>query len=686
MKSFFSKRFSSVKTYPGLVLFVICCLLQTSLLQANNEKIDSLKNLLNTPVHDTIRIKALIDLGEKYYYIDQETAKTYYTEAKNFALKNSEKNPKHRDIFLKLKAVALTQIGYIHRSQGNFVEASETYFKVLDIGNTIYNDDIIFDGYNSIGIINHLRKEYSIAEKYYKLAMEVAERTENIIAKSRMLNNFGVLYYDYGNNTDSIPLKMEYYEKALRNYLEMLDIRVRLNDLRGQVICYNNLGNVTSQKATFLENENHIRQELHKAINYYQKAYAIAEKLNDLTHLSRATGNLADVYLVKYEKYKNVSSNERKAFVDSIEFYISESYKHAKELGSLLQKNAVSEMAMGIFHKVGNSDKALEYAKIYINTKEQIFSEEKERYIDEMNIRYETEKKESEIKLLNSENQIINLKVNKATRERNLYIIIAFSFFILSGLIYKLYYNRKKTEKILATKNKDLKFLNTTKDKFISILAHDLKNPISAFGNIAETLETDFDKLDNEKKKTCIQQLNRSSKQLNTLLKNMLEWALIKNKHSETEIDKLDVRHISEEAIKSISSLSSGKNINIINSIPSGIIVNANKLYAVSVFNNLVTNAVKFSKNNSPVVVSATKNDKEVIISVEDKGIGISEDDIKKLFRIDVDASTIGRAEEKGTGMGLILSKEFIDKMNGKIWIKSKPGEGSTFFFTLPLV
>jgi len=269
-----------------------------------------------------------------------------------------------------------------------------------------------------------------------------------------------------------------------------------------------------------------------------------------------------------------------------------------------------------------------------------------------MRIKYETKKKEDEIALLSKENELNEIRINHARKEKAMFILIAFSLLILSGLLYILYTIRKRTNKLLKEKNKELHLLNSTKDKFISILAHDLKNPFSAFLNISETLHNEFDEIDMERKKKYIERIYEASKQINNLLKNILQWAVIQNNPRKIETTLLNLHETTNEVCRTLAPYIQEHNVQVENFIPPGIQVYANRTFLITILNNLITNAVKFSENGNPVQVSASADKRAACVTVTDQGIGIAPQDIEKLFRMDIDTHTIGTSKEKGSGMG----------------------------------
>lgn len=237
--------------------------------------------------------------------------------------------------------------------------------------------------------------------------------------------------------------------------------------------------------------------------------------------------------------------------------------------------------------------------------------------------------------------------------------------------------------KMLFDSEKQLKELNDNKDKFFSIISHDLRSPFNSLLGLTNLLAEDIDELRNEDIKGITADINKASKNLLNLLDNLLEWSRLKTGRIEFEPNDENLYEIIFNVIYLLRGNALTKEISIINNVNKDIIINADINMLSSVFQNLISNAIKFTGKGGEITVSAEEKDTEIEISVQDNGVGMSDDDIGKLFRIDVNHSTLGTAKEKGTGLGLILCKELIEKNGGKIWAESKPGDGSTFRFTL---
>ncbi len=246
--------------------------------------------------------------------------------------------------------------------------------------------------------------------------------------------------------------------------------------------------------------------------------------------------------------------------------------------------------------------------------------------------------------------------------------------------------SERKTE-TMAIENSELRLreLVATKDKFFSIIAHDLKSPFNAimgFSNlIAEQVRNkDFDGLD-EYASVILQ----SSQRAVDLLNNLMEWSRSQTGHMTFKPEMSDLVVLVNDAIALLKNSALQKSIAISLELPPKLYLTVDRAMINSVLRNLLSNAIKFSNSNGKIVITIEQNRKECLICMKDNGIGIDPVNINKLFRMDQTFSTPGTHKEKGTGLGLLLAKEFIEKHRGKIWLDSLPGKGSNFYFTLPL-
>jgi signal transduction histidine kinase/ligand-binding sensor domain-containing protein len=263
--------------------------------------------------------------------------------------------------------------------------------------------------------------------------------------------------------------------------------------------------------------------------------------------------------------------------------------------------------------------------------------------------------------------------------------IILILVFIFISRFRNLKKQKIQLEKSVAIKTSELRELNVSKDKFFSIIAHDLKNPFSSILSVSEMLKEDIKSADNATLENYAGIINTSAVQTMRLLENLLEWANSqRGKISFTPVP-LDLHELLDEEFSVLSELASGKNIELKNSIKNNMTIMADKNMIKTILRNLISNAIKFTHKNGRVEVMAAVDTKEVEISVQDNGIGMSKETMAKLFRLDGNLSTRGTENEKGTGLGLFLCKEFVEKHGGKIWVESEQGKGSIFKIVLPV-
>ncbi|QTA85150.1 hybrid sensor histidine kinase/response regulator [Desulfonema magnum] len=238
-------------------------------------------------------------------------------------------------------------------------------------------------------------------------------------------------------------------------------------------------------------------------------------------------------------------------------------------------------------------------------------------------------------------------------------------------------------KKELSQLNARLSELNAAKDKFFSIIAHDLKSPFNGLINLTSFVVESFEDLDRKTIKEYMELIHNSSKETFTLLENLLEWSRSQTGRIIWNPRKTDIKDVVNKNLALFRQMADEKNIFLTNEIKKNIFVYADENMIATVIRNLVTNALKYTNSCGKVSVRYQDAGDFVEILVSDTGVGIEKEHIDKLFRIDIHYSTRGTAKEHGSGLGLILCKEFVEKNRGKIRVESEPGKGTTFGFTL---
>lgn len=244
--------------------------------------------------------------------------------------------------------------------------------------------------------------------------------------------------------------------------------------------------------------------------------------------------------------------------------------------------------------------------------------------------------------------------------------------------------SRKLAELQIIRQNEKLMELNTMKDKFFSIISHDLKNPLNVILGFINVLTTEFEELETKEVQKYLSIINESSKQLNSILENLLLWANTHQNHINFQPEVFNLHTCITEQISIIRNQAEKKQISIHYNQRKICFVFADKKMIGNILYNLLTNAIKFTYKTGNITLSHTHHNDQIIVSIKDDGVGINPDDMEYLFSISKKTSKLGTDNEKGNGFGLILCKEFAERNGGKIWAESKPGLGSTFKFTIP--
>jgi two-component system, sensor histidine kinase and response regulator len=241
----------------------------------------------------------------------------------------------------------------------------------------------------------------------------------------------------------------------------------------------------------------------------------------------------------------------------------------------------------------------------------------------------------------------------------------------------------KYSKDLISRQNEELKELNAMKDKFFSTMAHDLKNPLSSVLGFSEILSSSADASDWESTKEMAEYIRKEAVSAFNLLENLLLWSRSQTNRLQIIIQPAILSVIVDECFNTLSAQAVNKNIKLNSEVDKDIMVNVDLNLTASIFKNLISNAIKFSYPGKTITIRSTKQEDSIIVSVNNFGIGIKPESIKTLFKIDSSHSTHGTNDEKGTGLGLILCREFLDKLGGRIWVESFPDAGTTFYFTL---
>ena len=698
------------------------------------QKADSLRNILSSPIHDTTRVIVLNQLCVTYRSQDIKKALKYGEEGLALAKKNNfkkgiatslsniglawyrqrefEKAKSFLDESYKIfkilednKGIAnyYTAIGDIYSQQQLDDDALKSYNQAIDIYRKINLPVAIIRTTNSIGQTFYIREKYGKAMEYYLKALNYAEKSsEEKEVANAYINVANVLnaQSDYKNAIQYLTKSLRYFEQtgdkynmgvcynniaanyinqdSLAQSLKFLDkslqIYIGLKDKKGQAACYLNIGIVSDKN-----------EDYQKAINFYNSALKINEFLKDKYRITTCLANLTISYL-KLKEYNAVIQASEKGL------------KIARELNAFSIQRIYYDNLASTYDSLKNYKLAYENYKLLKQVDDSIFNIEKRKQVLELEAKYQSEKKEIQISNLTKDIKLQSIQLEKKRNLQWFLVVVSVLVFILSIVFYRLYALKLNSSRLLAQKNQELevlnhtlsgseaalKELNATKDKFFTIIAHDIKNPLSAYRSVTKMLANSFFELSEQQKLEYIRGINKSSENLYELFQNLLQWSTSQSGTMKFKPQEIDMGIIAYKAVAVLQESADKKNIQVDMNVKTDSYAFGDINMVSSVMVNLLSNAIKYTKPGGSISVNSSDSGNYIRMAVIDNGIGITKEDINKLFKVEIDHKTIGDSEEKGTGIGLILCKEFVSRNGGEIWVDSEYGKGSTFYFTLP--
>lgn len=672
------KQISKIPTY---VIFIAAFLLGSVNFTFAKQSIeDSLKQQIIKTEQDSSKAKLLLQLARSIKDNNKEKSIEYYLEALKF----------ERDKYTQ--AVTIDTIGLYNWQLGKFKVAIKYFTKALTIFTDLNDSTWIGKVTNNIATANWGLGNSLEALEFYQIALKIRRKTGDKLGVSNILNNIGLIYQDWG-----------LYDEAFIWHNDALNIAFEIENYIAIAYSYSNVG-------TYYENKG----DYEKALHYHKLGYKniLMDDKNSRSN-SFFLKNLGDVYS-KMGKLDYALSNYKKSFIhaksinnknriaiaeyclgkthfklnniDSASKYINSSYKKSLKFGydDLIKDNQF--ILSEIEERKGNNSKALKYFKSASAMKDSTFNKEKIAKFTDLQVKYFLEQKSQENTLLRFNNEMNELAIKEQKYIRNFLVISGVFILIILVIISKSRATFKKLNAKLNKSEKELLEINDNKDKFFTIISHDLRSPFGGLLGMTDMLVSDYDELSSDEIKEMIKIIKHSSNNIYELLNGLLEWARTQTGRMEYEFENLDIYENTVRTINFLKTNAFDKNIIIKNEINEKTFAFADEKATCTILRNLVSNAIKYSKPGEIVEISSENIENQVVISVSDNGVGMNEEDMNKLFKIEFRHSTVGTNKELGTGFGLVLCKELVEKQGGKIWVESELRKGSKFIFTLPLI
>jgi signal transduction histidine kinase len=592
-----------------------------------------------------------------------------------------------------IQARALFNIGESLFNRAQYQEAIPLYKKALSIYGNLNESLNAVDCFKAIGLCYYHTDQGENAIGQFIEGMKICEH--DTLNTAKLLSNIAMTHNRMRNLNEAI----DYYHEALHlnrlirnhngmavNYNGLGEIYKTLNQPDSALVNYKKAKSLNKKlefQAVTLSNMAGIymsyRDSMPKAIECLRQSWSIFNQLGMKQHEAEFKQGIG-IILFKQGKYENAID----AFKSSIE--INDRYNRGFKM-----KTTSNKLLSIVYERMGDYRNALKYIKLFSQYSDSLAQTEKYDRIASLEKQYENEKKDNEINRLQAKQELtlIQLRKNKQLKQLGLVtasLLLLFVFFVLVKYIEKTKSNRILEEKnmIIEKSEHELKLLNASKNKFFSIIAHDLKNPLHSVMGYSSLLNKDYELFTEKERRKFAFDINQSTNNIFRLLQNLLEWSKSQTGRLNFTPAVVEYQRVLDNSLNVLRSIAEQKKIVINAAYDPELKIFADPLMIETVLRNLINNAIKFTPEGGKIDVSAKIEDDQILFSVKDNGIGISEEETQYLFRIDSKVKRKGTNNEDGTGLGLILCSEFVNKHKGKIWVESTPGHGSEFIFSIP--
>lgn len=569
-------------------------------------------------------------------------------------------------------------IGKSSRLLGEYQQALDHLYEAMHLADS--KQAVVLKA-NALSALGRTFADQGALDRTYEVlneALKITREEEIPRQEATVLNELGNYHYELGQ-----------FETALNYFYEALKIRERLGDNTQLAGSYNNVGVMYKKLGRYKE-----------ALEYTRKAQETFEKLNSTTAISLVLQNMGELYEISGDfeaAEKNYHRSLDLAIEHGLKKYVADGYQYLSRL----------------YKRTGEYEKALYYQDQYLLYRDSLYDDEIAARIAEMDRQLELKKQEVEyqramadrdIALLQKENEIQRTQLEARTIMQIASLVIFLLISLAAWAFYrkhrftrmvnrllkeeksKVQHQNRELHHINAQLNisqEELRNLNATKDKLFSIISHDLKAPLNSLMGFIDVLKQDFKTFNHDEVNHFATQMERSVESVQMLLNNLLQWSANQSGKLRFEPEKIEVQKIVEENAQLAQEQARNKGIRIETKIDAiNFMADYNMISLV--VRNLLNNAIKFTPFGGTVTVSAENKDKGIRIAVSDTGIGMTQEQIDRLFKEKTHFSNQGTNREKGFGLGLILAREFVLRHGGEISVDSKQGKGTSFTVYLP--
>lgn len=548
----------------------------------------------------------------------------------------------HPDLYSRIEL----HLGATHGNMGHFGRAFKYHLRGIDGAEAVGDSLLLATGLNSLGVVFNDHKEYDKARFYLERSIEIEKHIGFKLGLLRAYGNLAISYH----NLDMPEKAIEYYNNALRLHNE---IRKDVPPFR---ILYN-LGQLYKDTG-----------KLDKAQDHYQQSLDYCKKAGVTQGLIYNYGGLANI-----AELRNDFTKAREYYKDALQI--------AQKIGA---KNLQSDALQSLFKlEKGqhNYKKALDYHEQLLAVSDSLNKKASQEKIADSETKLSLRKQEEINRLLKEKQrqQEARLAFKNWLIAAGIFIIIIILISIF--LLYRANREKQRINSELESQRNKLEELNKVKDKILAIIAHDLRSPLASMQGMIYLLRED--ELSKQEIDEMTSELQVSISQNISMIDNLLVWAREQMSGMAVTIEVLKAREVVEEVFDNYEYQAHHKGVELINDVAVDLKVRADRNLLKLILRNLVSNAIKFCEPDDRLTIATYQQDGKVVFKVKDTGIGIPQKKRDDLFSMN-SGSRSGTNNEKGSGLGLHLCKEFVEKQDGEISVESEEGKGTTFIFSLP--
>lgn len=611
-------------------VFLLSILLSTQSTHAGwQERADSLKALLQQSASDTAKIELYLELGKEVISNTPEASLEYYKNAQSLAEGINDTNYIVRSILGVCRFYTLVS---------EYGTSLELAYEAMEMSKD--NKILLALCHNRLAGIHHMIEEYDASIKHNRIALALDIANGDTARIATDYHNIGTLFLE----TDDYDSALLYIHAA-----NQLSIKSK-----GKPDSYS-LSHI-GLTYTYMEVYDSALHYHFEALNYD----SIDERKYEMA---------IDYYYIAFT-YFNIGN-----YTKTIS-YANQSIKIANELRLFEDLMLNYKLLYQVSEKQGKYKNAFEYSLLRNNYADSLRDKGKVSLAQSLNAKYKFEENEKQLARIEEKNNLLE-------RQKTLLIILSFVTILLLVstviIINQINRRQKATRELLL----ELEKANKSKERLISIISHDLRGSIGTLRNAVGLIIDDS--LDYETIKDLMKSFFPVVDSTYDLLENLLTWARYGKETLDPMFEHVEIKSIVEKSILHTSHLAISKNISVINHVEETIVL-ADRNMLLTVVRNLISNAIKFSQPKSQVVISCATSSSIAEIKVKDFGVGMKENVLNNIFTTPVDYHSKGTMGERGSGLGLSICKNFIEKLDGNIWAESKSGEGSSFYFTIPVV